>query len=65
MAKLIRNIASYAQQISDDLMRPFKRAGAFIDDLFIKHKPNATDDELINDAKLLLKRVIKFIKRIV
>ena len=40
-------------------MLPLGRAGAFIDDMFIKHSPNATDQELIDIAEKFLIRCKK------
>ena len=55
-----KNIATYAQQVSDQLMLPLGRAGAFIDDMFIKHHENATDEELLEIAEKFLARCKKF-----
>ena len=54
-----KNIATYAQQVSDHLMLPLGRAGAFIDDMFIKHPENATDQELVEIAEKFLLRCRK------
>ena len=52
-----KNIATYAQEISNDVVAPFRRAASFVDDMFIHHAADATDDELYNEAKLFLQRV--------
>ena len=54
-----KNIATYAQQVSDHLMLPLGRAGAFVDDMFIKHPENATDQELLEIAEKFLLRCRK------
>ena len=41
-----KNISAIAQDITNRTIRHIHNAGAFIDDIFIKHKPNATDDEI-------------------
>ena len=55
-----KNIAAYAQQVSDRLMQALGRAGAFIDDMFIKHPPDATDEELYEIARKFLERCRKY-----
>ena len=51
-----KNIATVAQEISEELIAPLQNACSFIDDIFIKHKDKATIDELYNKAKHLLQR---------
>ena len=51
-----KNIATKAQEISNAIVQPLGRAGAFIDDLFMKHEPNASDNELLRKAEKFLKR---------
>ena len=55
-----KNIATYAQQVSDQVMLPLGRAGAFIDDMFIKHPEDATDEQLLDIADKFLARCRKF-----
>ena len=52
-----KNISALAQDISNDLVRPLRKAGAFIDDIFIKHRPNATPEELKRDVEELFGQV--------
>ena len=52
-----KNIATYAQEISNDLVNNLGRAGAFIDDVFIKHSQYDTDDELLEKAENFFQRV--------
>ena len=52
-----KNIATYAQEISNDLVNNLGRCGAFIDDVFIKHTQYPTDDELLDQAEQFFERV--------
>ena len=52
-----KNIATIAQEISNAIMQPMGKAGAFIDDLFIKHEPGATDDQLLAKTEKFLNKV--------
>jgi hypothetical protein len=52
-----KNIATVAQEISDEFVNKLPCAGgAFIDDMFIRHKNHASDNELLNNAKAILQR---------
>ena len=51
-----KNIATIAQEISEEMIAPIPQACAFIDDIFIKHQDQATNEELYRKAELLLKR---------
>ena len=55
-----KNIATFAQMISNRIMQPLGRAGAFIDDMFIKHQAGATDGELLATAEKFLQRCEKY-----
>ena len=48
-----KNISAIAQDIINATIRHIPNAGAFIDDIFIKHAPNATDEEIYNDIHKL------------
>ena len=52
-----KNISTMAQDIVNRIIKPLPRAGAFIDDIFIKHNPDASDDELLNDITTLFDRI--------
>ena len=45
-----KNISAIAQDIANKLVKQLRNAGAFIDDIFLKHAPNATPKELERDA---------------
>ena len=49
-----------AQSITDAMIKPIKRSAAYIDDIFIKHRPNASDEELAQQAEQLLSRCSQF-----
>ena len=51
-----KNIATLAQRVSNCVMQPLGRAGAFIDDMFIKHRENATDQELLDMAEQIQRK---------
>ena len=54
-----KNIATFAQQVSEEIIATFNNAAAFIDDVFIKHPPNATETELIDTVERILDRTTK------
>ena len=54
-----KNIATFAQQVSEELLAPFNNSAAFIDDVFIKHASDATEKELIDTADKFLARAKK------
>ena len=51
-----KNISTVAQEISNELMHPLGKSGAFIDDLFMNHEPNVSDKELLAQARKFLQR---------
>ena len=51
-----KNIATKAQQISDEVITSIQDACAFIDDIFMKHPPDATPKQLLEAARRFLQR---------
>ena len=49
-----RNISAIAQDIANAIVRPFNNAVAFVDDIVVKHSPNATPEELYSEASKLI-----------
>ena len=48
-----KNISAIAQNIANAITRVLASAGAFVDDIYIKHAPDATYEEMLNDVRTL------------
>ena len=46
-----KGISQTAQIIANQIVRRLRRAGAYVDDIFIKHQPNATPEQLYKDIE--------------
>ena len=52
-----KNISAIAQDIANKIVKRLRNAGAFIDDIFIKHAPDATPQELEQDVDQLFEGI--------
>ena len=52
-----KNISAMAQDISNSIVRPFPNAVAFVDDIVMKHAPDASHQQLYDDISSLLQRM--------
>ena len=51
-----KNIATYAQEITNEFIQPLGKCCAFIDDIVLKHEPDATNAQLLKRAEMFLQR---------